>query len=146
MAAVRVEGLPKGALEAAVVFHSEWLGQALALLNPPPLGEVAAHSADGGVLAGDQAPPASLRSAPPPRGEDLVLIFPPADHTHTGWRLAAVQSLAREQAPRRVNAIAGGHGAAIAAALAYLDAADGVTGPYLALDDRGAGFVLQPSA
>ena len=139
MAAVRVEGLPKGALEAAVVFHSEWLGQALALLNPPPLEK-------GGGLAGDQAPPAKLRSAPPPSGQDLVLIFPPADYTHTGWRLAAIQSLAREQAPQRVNAIAGGHAAAVAAALAYLAAADGVTGQYLPLDDRGAGFVIQPPA
>ena len=79
-------------------------------------------------------------------GENLTLMFGAADHTHTGWRLAAVQSLARERAPQRVNAIAGGHAAAIAAALAYLDAADGVTGQYLPLDDRGAGFVLQPPA
>ena len=39
--------------------------------NSPPLGEVAARSADGGGIAQDQAPTASLRSAPPPRGENL---------------------------------------------------------------------------
>ncbi len=41
-------------------------------LNPPPLGEVAAApAADGGGKT--HAPTASLRSAPPPRGEDLSL-------------------------------------------------------------------------
>jgi len=40
--------------------------------NPPPLGEVAARSADGGGNAHEQAPTASLRSAPPPGGEDLL--------------------------------------------------------------------------
>jgi len=39
--------------------------------NPPPLGEVAARSADGGGEGGADAPSASLRSAPPPEGEDL---------------------------------------------------------------------------
>ena len=40
--------------------------------------------------------------------EDLLLVFPPADHTHRGWRLAAVQMLARAAAPRRVNAVSPG--------------------------------------
>ncbi len=73
---------------------------------------------------------------------DLTLLFAPADHTHTAWRHAAVQTLAREHAPARVNAIAGADDAAIAAALAYLEAADGVTGQYLPLDDAGAGAVV----
>lgn len=73
---------------------------------------------------------------------EMTLLFAPADHTHTGWRLAAVQTLAREHAPARVNAIAGADEAAIAAALAYLEAADGVTGQYLPLDDAGAGVVV----
>ncbi len=77
-------------------------------------------------------------------GEDLALIFPPADHTHRGWRLAAVQGLARELAPRRVNALAASDEAAIAAALAYLAGADGLTGQYLPLDDAGAGIVVSP--
>ena len=75
----------------------------------------------------------------------LTLVFAAADHTHRGWRLAAIQTLAREHAPVRVNAIAGGGAPAIAAALAYLDAANGVTGQYLPLDDVGAGSVVLPA-
>ena len=74
----------------------------------------------------------------------LTLMFTAADHTQRGWRLAAVQTLAREHAPARVNAIAGGSASAIKAALTYLSAADGVTGQYLLLDDLGAGLVVEP--
>lgn len=85
-----------------------------------------------------------------PVSSDLLLVFPAADHTHRGWRLAAVQSLARAAAPHRVNAVAGGDAAAIATAEAYLAAAPGVTGHLLALGDgsdgRGAGAVLPSSA
>ncbi|MDE2412309.1 MAG: hypothetical protein KGM18_11105 [Sphingomonadales bacterium] len=77
--------------------------------------------------------------------DDLVLIFPAADHAHTAWRLAAIESLARERVPGRVNGISGGSAAAVAAAMAYLAAAPGVTGQYLPLDDAGAGPVI-PSA
>ncbi len=63
----------------------------------------------------------------------LTLVFTPADHTHRGWRLAAVQSLARRWAPRRVNAVASADEVAIAAADTYLNAAPGVTGQYLPL-------------
>lgn len=70
-------------------------------------------------------------------GEDLALVFPAADHTHAGWRLAAVQMLAREAAPLRVNAVAGDDPAGIAAALDYLAAAGGVTGQYFPLDGAG---------
>jgi hypothetical protein len=72
----------------------------------------------------------------------LTLVFAPADHTHRSWRLAAVQSLARARAPRRVNAVASVDEAAIDEAARYLDAADGVTGQYLVLDSHGAGEVL----
>ena len=78
--------------------------------------------------------------------QSLILKFAAADHTHRAWRLAALQALAREHAPARVNAIAGGNLAAIKAALSYLNAADGVTGQYLQLDDAGAGPVVLPSA
>ena len=142
MAALLVDGLPEGALEAAAVFHVEWLPQVRTILNPPFLGEVAARITDGGGMASEQAPSASLRSAPPPQGEALVLIFLPADHTHRGWRLAAVQALAREYAPFRVNAIASGSEPAIASARAYLERAQGFTGQYLPLDDAGAGLVV----
>ena len=77
---------------------------------------------------------------------DLVLVFEPASHEHRAWRLAAVQGLARELAPRRVNALASRDDAAIAAALAYLNAAGGVTGQYLQLDDLGAGLVISSPA
>ena len=69
----------------------------------------------------------------------LALVFPPAGHEHGAWRLSAVQTLAREMAPARLNAIASDDETAIAAALAYLAAADGVTGQYLPLDSVGAG-------
>ena len=73
----------------------------------------------------------------------LTLLFAPADHTHRAWRLAAVQALAREHAPARVNAIASEGDAAVSAALTYLEAAEGFTGQYLPLDDAGAGPVIQ---
>ena len=76
-------------------------------------------------------------------GEDLLLVFPPADHTHATWRLAAVQVLAREAAPLRINAAASDDPVAIAAALAYLAETGGVTGQYLPLDSAGAGDPLR---
>ena len=66
-------------------------------------------------------------------GQDLVLVFPPADYTHRAWRLAAVQELARTHAPLRVNAVASDDAAALAAALEFLTSAGGVTGQYLPL-------------
>ena len=74
------------------------------------------------------------------------MVFAPADYTHRAWRLAVVQGLARELAPRRVNALASDSEAAIAAALAYLEGAAGLTGQYLPLDDAGAGPVVLPPA
>lgn len=73
---------------------------------------------------------------------DLLLVFPPADHTHRGWRLAAVQMLARAKAPLRINAVAGGSEASIAAAAEYLARAPGLTGQFISLDDAGAGAVV----
>jgi len=72
----------------------------------------------------------------------LTLVFAPADHTHGGWRLAAVQNLAREHAPMRVNALVSDDETAIAAAERYLAGAGGVTGQLLPLDGNGAGEVL----
>ncbi|MEN9718024.1 MAG: hypothetical protein RIQ99_902 [Pseudomonadota bacterium] len=73
---------------------------------------------------------------------DLMLVFPPADHAHRGWRVAAVQALARGAVPRRVNGVAADDPTAIAAAQAYLAGALGVTGQYLPLDDGGTGVVI----
>ncbi len=60
--------------------------------------------------------------------QEVRLLFAPADHTHDAWRLAAVQGLAREAAPVRVNAIVGGDRAKIAQVGDYLASAPGVTG------------------
>ena len=68
--------------------------------------------------------------------ELLVLVFAPAGHEHRAWRLSAVQELAREAAPKRVNGIARSDAAAIAESIAYLAAAPGVTGQLLAVDGK----------
>lgn len=77
-------------------------------------------------------------------GGDLVLIFGPADHTHRDWRSSIVRGLARRFAPARVNAVAGEDEAAIAASIAYLEGAPGVTGQLLPVHGTGAGTVLYP--
>jgi hypothetical protein len=77
-----------------------------------------------------------------PQGGALTLALNPADYRHNDWRVAAIRELARVYAPARVNAVAGGSEAAIEAAAAYLEQAEGVTGQYLPLDDAGAGAVL----
>ena len=69
---------------------------------------------------------------------DVVLAFDPADHSHRVWRLAAIQELAREAAPRRLNAVVGPAGAAQAAVLEYLANAPGVTGQMLQADGNSA--------
>jgi hypothetical protein len=71
------------------------------------------------------------------QAESSVLVFPLADHNHRGWRLAAVQELAREFAPRRVNALACDSDPGLRAALVLLDNCQGVTGQLLAIDDAG---------
>lgn len=75
-------------------------------------------------------------------GAGLTIVFPAADHTHRGWRLAAVQMLARALAPLRINALSGGSSAAVGAAADYLARAPGLTGQLISLDDAGAGVVL----
>ncbi len=78
-------------------------------------------------------------------GEDLLVAFPSEDHTHRAWRLAAVQQLARELAPIRINAVASDQAAPVACAQEYLASAPGVTGQYLPLDGNAAGQVLYRS-
>ena len=70
---------------------------------------------------------------PPHPGEDIMIIFVPAPYDHRGWRVAAVQDLARAAAPARVNAIVGDDETAIDETLAYLERAPGVTGQLLAV-------------
>ena len=110
----------------------------MALLRVPPLPEDALEAA--AAFHADVLPGVSDALSGQP--DHLTLVFLPAGHTHRAWRLAAVQSLARDLAPVRVNAVAGDSEEAIAAALAYLAASPGVTGQYLPLDGNGAGAVL----
>jgi hypothetical protein len=78
---------------------------------------------------------AALETGRAKHGEfTLTLMFPPADHTHAGWRLAAVQGLAREAAPVRINGLVGDDEPALRQALAYLAHAPGVTGQLLAVE------------
>ncbi len=69
-------------------------------------------------------------------GSDLVLLFDPADHTHLHWRTAAVEELAREAAPCRVNGAVGGSSADVKAVCEYLQDAPGVTGQLFAIHDN----------
>jgi hypothetical protein len=72
----------------------------------------------------------------------LIIIFPAADQDHRGWRLAAIQDLARANAPIRVNAVESGHGPALLAACDYIENAPGLTGQLLRLDGSGLGALL----
>jgi len=136
-AVLRIEGLPEGALDAAACFHAEWLPRARAVLDAPRNGEGdhAQHGGGARVVSRDLGVPLHqpLGGPPPPLGEDLVLIFPVAAYDHRGWRLAAVQDLAREAAPKRVNAIVGDDEQAIAATARWLAQAPGITGQILAV-------------
>jgi hypothetical protein len=89
---------------------------------------------DGALEAAAEFHAVVLPLIPPRNEEDLALIFPLASYDHRGWRLAAVQDLARAAAPNRVNGIVGDNEAAIAEALAYLESALGVTGQLLTVD------------
>ncbi len=150
MALLRVGELPEEALAAAAVFHAEVVPRVLATLrelhDPVPLplaGGARGGSEPGSSIAATDPPPTPPASG---RGEGLTLIFPPADYTHNAWRLAALQALAREHAPIRINALDSNGEPAIAAALAFLEAAEGVTGQLLELDDTGAGEVVSSPA
>jgi len=72
------------------------------------------------------------------RSQHTAIVFPAAPYDHRGWRLAAVQDLAREAAPQRVNGIAGDDDETIAATLQWLASAPGVTGQLLAVDGKRA--------
>ena len=163
MKLVRIAPLPDDALAAAAVFYAEWYPQIRCDLEaraPLPFRGGAgggdsrftatfreAESPHPNPVSGWTAPgsPSSVRGTErpeTPEGEGLILIFPPADHTHRAWRLAAVQGLARQLAPLRVNAVVSDNDAAIAESAAYLAAAPGLTGQYLPLDGTGAGAVI----
>ncbi len=68
-----------------------------------------------------------------PRNRDIAIIFDPADHTHHAWRLAAIQELAREAAPCRINGVVASRSdfAGLAQVLNFVHANEGVTGQVL---------------
>ncbi|WP_121118519.1 Rossmann fold domain-containing protein [Croceibacterium ferulae] len=68
------------------------------------------------------------------QGDDLAIHFPLADHPYRAWRLAIVQELAREAAPRRVNGVEGHDDPATAATIAWLADAPAITGQLFAVD------------
>lgn len=75
-------------------------------------------------------------------GRDLALLFPPGDKAQHGWRHAAIQGLAREAAPRRVNGVeSGGDDAAVAEVTDWLANAQGVTGQLFQVDGKTAAMV-----
>ena len=100
-AVLRVADLPEGALDAAAVFHAQWLGRAR------------------DALAGKDA---------------LVLIFASAAYDHRAWRAAAVQDLAREAAPARINGVVGNDESGIDEAVDWVAQAPGITGQLLEVD------------
>jgi len=81
-------------------------------------------------------PGVELDLADPP-DDDLLLVWRPCanEHEHRGWRLAAIQSLARRAAPLRVNGVVSArNGEPLAAVSRFLANAPGVTGQLLAVD------------
>lgn len=71
-------------------------------------------------------------------GDNVVIVFESAGKQHRGWQLAAVQDLAREAAPGRVNAVVGIDDRGIAQTLGWLQRAPGITGQLLPIDPTGA--------
>ncbi|HEY8603517.1 Rossmann fold domain-containing protein [Tsuneonella suprasediminis] len=73
----------------------------------------------------------------------LALVINSGEFQGEGWIHSAIQELARAFSVKRVNALIGGDDAAIAATLAYLERAPGVTGQCFQLGsapvEEGAG-------
>lgn len=105
---------PSSPIDAASHFHKTILPQVRGALDP---------DSEFWVRVGDL--PQSL--------DGVILFLPEADDDHNAWRLAAVQDLAREAAPRRVNAVAGGTADEQAEIADYLRDAPGITGQILSV-------------
>ena len=75
----------------------------------------------------------------PEEHQALIVVFPRADEAHRAWRLAAIQSLAREAAPRRVVGIIGEEDAGILALAEWLANAPGITGQLLEVAGNAGG-------
>jgi len=67
------------------------------------------------------------------KAANVVIVLRLADHAHDAWRLAAIQELAREAAPCRVNAVVGSAGDpdGTGEAIAFLHDSPGITGQIL---------------
>jgi hypothetical protein len=74
------------------------------------------------------------------RSSDLAIVFDPADHSHSAWRLAAVQEIAREAAPCRVNGLVASRSNlnGTAQALQFLHDSPGISGQLLTVDANAA--------
>jgi hypothetical protein len=72
----------------------------------------------------------NVRASP---ASNLVIVFAAAGPEHRAWRLAAIQELAREFAPIRVNGVAGNGKFERDEAIFFLNGAAGVTGQILAV-------------
>jgi hypothetical protein len=113
--------LPDAPLDAAAHFHSEHVPVVRRMLKNewsqiPGILEQAVHSTVETDI------------------DALAFIFPPAGKDHQGWRLAAIQGLAREAAPKRVNGIVGDDLDAIDSTINWLAEAPGITGQLLAVE------------
>jgi hypothetical protein len=69
----------------------------------------------------------------------LTLRFEPAGHAHEAWRLAAVQELARECSPGRVNGIVGSDPQKSREVADWLADQPGITGQILTIDGKTGG-------
>ncbi len=105
---------PSSPIDAASHFHENILPQVRGALDP---------DSEFWVSVGEL--PQTL--------DGVILFLPDADEAHDAWRLAVVQDLAREAAPRRVNAVVGGSNDEKAQVSEYLRNAPGVTGQIMAV-------------
>jgi len=64
----------------------------------------------------------------------VAIVIKTDEFLHDGWIRSAIQELARAFSGERVNAVIGGDDTAIAATLAYLERAPGVTGQCFQVD------------
>ena len=71
---------------------------------------------------------------------DLVVVFDPAGHAHDGWQLAAIQELAREAVPVRINGVIGlaSNASGVAEAAQFCHAAPGITGQIFTVDGNSS--------
>ena len=88
-----------------------------------------------GLLTGE-VPPSVVNLKDPV--DSIVVVFGYGGYEHRDWQLAAMQTLAREVAPKRINGIVGGDSEpetldTIDEVAAWLAAAPGITGQLLAV-------------